>query len=40
MRMPALPTRKSPPKEAPNSWWRAVKTYLFKDKFYRLPPRK
>lgn len=39
MRMPALPKKKSPRKEAPRSWWKVVKAYLFRGKFYRLPPR-
>lgn len=39
MRMPALPKKKSPTREAPRSWWKVVKAYLSKGKFYRLPPR-
>ena len=39
MRMPALPKKKSPPREAPRSWWKVVKAYLSRGRFYRLPPR-
>ena len=40
MRIPALSKKKPSEKRDRSSWWRVVKVYLAKGKYYRLPPRR
>lgn len=40
MRIPALNKKESPKKNEQSSWWKVVKVFFAKEKFYRLPPRK
>ena len=40
VRVPALNKKESPKKKEKSSWWKVVKVFFAKEKFYRLPPRK
>lgn len=40
MRVSTLNKKESPKKREQSSWWKVVKVFFAKEKFYRLPPRK